>query len=488
VSVRLSRHAPAPLAAALAASLGLAVGVAMWWHPAVLTIAALLLVVLTILRWPEAGVIAVIAVATLLPLGVVPLRIVFAPTFLDVAVSGTLAVVALRCALRHEPLELTRPHGLLFLFIGLAVVSLILGTAQARISAEELRLFLKLVNATLLAVSAFQIVRSEAALTRTLRALILGGTVAAVLAIGLHVLPTGVSIELLSSLGTLGYPTGPDVMRQVEGTTTLRATGTSVDPNVLGGMLMLIATLVVSQIVSPRPILPRGALAIAAISILAAVALSYSRSAWVGLVAGLGTLALFVDRRLLLAGPAAALALLTIPQGRAIIDRLLAAIRFQDQATQMRMTEYREALGLIGQHPVLGVGFGASPTVDTSVGVSSLYLLMAEHMGLLGLTVFLLIMAAVVVGSIRVTRSRDLLREAQNEREGRLFTSIHGLQAALVAALVAGAFDHYFFNMRFPHMVALFWLCVGLLVAASRITSSNTVQVNALTSNKVWRS
>jgi hypothetical protein len=45
------------------------------------------------------------------------------------------------------------------------------------------------------------------------------------------------------------------------------------------------------------------------------------------------------------------------------------------------------------------------------------------------------------------------------------------LQATLLAMLVAGLFDHYFFDLRLPHMSAVFWMMVGLLVAASRLAS-----------------
>jgi hypothetical protein len=81
----------------------------------------------------------------------------------------------------------------------------------------------------------------------------------------------------------------------------------------------------------------------------------------------------------------------------------------------------------------------------------------AEQTGLVGLALFLAILLVVAVSafSIRVPRA------------GMLWGSATGLQAALVGALVAGLFDHYFFNVRFPHMVALFWLLIGLLTAMS---------------------
>jgi hypothetical protein len=41
--------------------------------------------------------------------------------------------------------------------------------------------------------------------------------------------------------------------------------------------------------------------------------------------------------------------------------------------------------------------------------------------------------------------------------------------AALAGAMVAGVLDHYLFNLNFPHAVALFWLYLGLAVAATMI-------------------
>ena len=43
-----------------------------------------------------------------------------------------------------------------------------------------------------------------------------------------------------------------------------------------------------------------------------------------------------------------------------------------------------------------------------------------------------------------------------------------GLHAAVIGGLVAGIFDHYLFNIDFHHAVALFWLVLGLAVAATR--------------------
>jgi drug/metabolite transporter (DMT)-like permease len=40
-----------------------------------------------------------------------------------------------------------------------------------------------------------------------------------------------------------------------------------------------------------------------------------------------------------------------------------------------------------------------------------------------------------------------------------------GLAGAIAGALVSGIFDHYWFNMTYPHMTVLLWLYIGLATA-----------------------
>ncbi len=107
------------------------------------------------------------------------------------------------------------------------------------------------------------------------------------------------------------------------------------------------------------------------------------------------------------------------------------------------------------------MGFGGAPTIDLYIGVSSVYLLMAENMGLVGLGVFLL---TILLFFFHTWRAR---REIPEESEGKAI--LLGLQGALVGALAGGLLDHYFFNLDFPHSVSLFWLYVGLAVATVKV-------------------
>ena len=185
--------------------------------------------------------------------------------------------------------------------------------------------------------------------------------------------------------------------------------------------------------------------------------LTYSRSAMLGLASAIVFIALLRYRKLLWLGVVGLILLLLLPQTQEYVARFAAGIQGQDLATQMRFGEYRDALRLISRYPVFGVGFSGVPDIDLYLGVSSVYLLMAENMGVVGLLAFLLAMVVFFVMVLRTARAGLL----DDRREALLL----GLSGAVAGVLVSGVLDHYLFNLAYPHMVSLFWIYVGLAVA-----------------------
>ncbi len=51
----------------------------------------------------------------------------------------------------------------------------------------------------------------------------------------------------------------------------------------------------------------------------------------------------------------------------------------------MRLNEFRNAIEIISRYPLFGIGFAQAPDIDLGAGVSSIYLALAERIGLLGL-------------------------------------------------------------------------------------------------------
>ena len=156
--------------------------------------------------------------------------------------------------------------------------------------------------------------------------------------------------------------------------------------------------------------------------------------------------------------------MILLPQTQAYVTRFIEGIRGEDLATQMRFGEYKDALILVSRYPVIGVGFSGTPDIDIYLGVSMLYLLIAEQMGLVGLLIFLVIVGAYFVITYRAWQQMP----RGHVLEGHLLA----YQTALAGALIAGIFDHFFFNINFVHLVVLFWLVMGLGIATARLIQS----------------
>ncbi len=421
---------------------------------------------------PRLALYAAVLIITLLPFGVLPLPLGGVQlTFLEAALGLALALWFVRAALAPgEKLLVTPVGGLLLVYLGVTAVAFANGTAYG-FSTADARQYFKGVLGMLTFFTVLNCVRSRRDARRTLLSLVGGGALAGTVGIAIYALPAERAVAVLSSLGRFGYPTGAGILRYHVESERLRAVGTSIDPNAFGALLMVVTVIVVGQLVARAPALPRRWLWPALVPLAAALLLTLSRSSWVGAAAGIALALLWRYPRLwpllpvgLLMG-AAVLALgleshlERVPVLGEYVAHLITGLRVGDQATAMRLGEYKDALILIARYPWLGVGYGNAPSVDLYVGVSSLYLLLAENAGLVGLASYLFVVGAAFWWTLRRVR-----RGVDPEAQGLVLSYL----MALVAALVAGVFDHPFVNVRFPHLIALFWLCAGLAVQAAR--------------------
>jgi len=91
-------------------------------------------------------------------------------------------------------------------------------------------------------------------------------------------------------------------------------------------------------------------------------------------------------------------------------------------------------------------------------------------MGLIGLAVFLVSMGTVFIWSFA---QRRWLYTAAQVAGGQAHLALWlGAHAGLVAALAVGVVDHYFFELSFQPAGILFWIFVGLCLAASRLATA----------------
>jgi polysaccharide biosynthesis protein PslJ len=412
------------------------------------------------LRSPRWGLTFVILVAALLPFATFPFRIGFKPTFLDAALASFVFVWAVGLFTGRDRRLVGSPMGLLVaIFLLVAVFAFALGMANARPSVTTIRRFAEIALGILLFFVVINVIRQQADLEWAGRVLMLAGAGAALIGVTFYVIPEEWTVRILNALGRLDYPGGYGALRYIEDDPeqAMRAIGTAIDPNTFGGMLILFSALLAPQLFAPRPLFRRWLVALMFGLTVLCLYLTYSRSAMLGLASAIAFIALLRYRKLLWIGLLGLALLLVLPQAQDYVARFVAGIQGQDLATQMRFGEYRDALRLISRYPVFGVGFSGVPDIDLYLGVSSVYLLMAENMGLVGLGAFLLAMAVFFTMVLRTARAG-----LQDDRREALLL---GLSGAVAGVLVSGVLDHYLFNLAYPHMVSLFWIYVGLAVA-----------------------
>jgi hypothetical protein len=424
------------------------------------------LLIIGLIWWrPIVGVYLFVVVSALLPFGVIPIPLAGAQlTFVDAIMIATFPAMVCRWIFTSDKVPLDQPGVALLVFALVCIAAFIVGSGTGPLTPEMVRRTGKLLASFLFFLVARGVLDTTDRLAGMTRALMLAGAVQGAIGAFLMALSPLSQLTILTKLEVIGYPSD-SVLRYVPGpnntyTDQLRAIGTSVDPNVYGGTLMLALVVIVAQWASPKPVLRKSVLVLLALPTAAGVLLSLSRASWAGLAIGLAFIGVLRYRRIVVFGLIGGICLLATPYAQSFIARFVGGFSTSDPATAFRVGEYINALTLLSRYPLLGIGFGASPDIDVSAGVSSVYLLVAEQTGLLGLSVYLF--ALIATWFIGVTDLRRM-------QDARLQGIRAAFLAAISAALVTGLLDHYFANQTFPHAVALFWLYAAMLVSSSRV-------------------
>ena len=417
----------------------------------------------------DLGLYGVIAVAVLLPFGALPLNIGFNPTFLDLALIAVFTMWLARIMTRQNDQGFDpSPIGLPVLtFFILAIFSFVAGLGFAPVTSQIMRQFAEVLISIAFFFVIVNAVQTREMLGRMVTALIIAGFISAALGIVFYFLPQTITIQILSALRVFKYPTD-GILRFIEDdpANPMRAISTSVDPNVLGGLMILVTALTAPQIFANKPLLPRNWIIVMWTTMAVCLILTFSRSAFIGLGLALAVIATVRYRPIVAVMLLAAVVLFFAPFTQEYLSHLGDAFTFSDRASQMRLGEYKDAFILISRYPLFGVGFGGSPDIDTYLGVSSVYLLMAEEMGLLGLGTFLIIMGLFFYNVVQSWFARI-------SNDTFLAPILLGLAGALLGAMIGGLADHYFFNLRFIHAVVLFWLFVALGMVTIRLGTEN---------------
>jgi len=420
---------------------------------------------LWLVRSVDRMLLALVVVIGLLPRFASPVRLGgFTPTFLDLALIGFLIAWF---ATRSRALPRIAIAVPLVCLITVAIATFIVGLPNGALTPLVLRRFAEMLLSLLTVWVLVAVWPTIGAQNKFVRLIVVVGALSALAGIFFYVIPDSLAATWLSALRIFGYPEGLGVLRYIRDDPALmqRATGLWIDPNAFGGFLLLCGAITLPQLFAARPVLPRPWVFICMGLIGLTLVLTVSR----GAMLGLGLAALIIGglryRKLLVVALLVVVLALVLPQTRALVAHFSEGFAGQDLATQMRFGEYKDALRLIERYPLFGVGFIDAPDIDLYIGVSSMYLLVTQQMGLLGAAAFLGVLIAVFVSA---ARAWPVVR--QNEAWVPVWLGAH---AALVGALFSGIFDHYFFNIDFHVSVMLFWAVIALTQASTLLATNS---------------
>ncbi len=421
------------------------------------------LAALYILSNVSAALYAIIFVTALLPFGTLPFKVGVTPTFLDMALGAFVMVYLLQWMTgQRQRLRLTPVHGLIGVYIAWLILSFVLGLRYGAPTPAIMRQFAETLLSISMTFVLVDLLREPAAMRRLVLVVMIAVTVQALIAIIFYALPDTITERILVRLARIGYPNG-GVIRYIEDNpaNAERAIGTWVDPNALGGLLAISAALIAPQIFAQKPALRWRWLSFLALGLVAlALILSFSRASMLGFAISLSAVALFPRYRkfipLILLG---AVLLFALPQTRGYIERFGQAFTGSDLATQMRLGEYGDSLKLISRYPIEGVGFTGTPSIDLYTRVASMYLIIANQIGLTGLAIYVVMIASIFIYGWYARKAA---------RDNPALEAIHlGFHAALLAGLINATGDLYFFRLDFQASITLFWLITALALASS---------------------
>jgi membrane-associated protease RseP (regulator of RpoE activity) len=244
-------------------------------------------------------------------------------------------------------------------------------------------------------------------------------------------------------------------------------------------VLQLIAALAIGLLIA-HPVKRSGRawfLAVSVLLITITLLLTSTRAAMIGLAAAAAAMALASSRKRTVAIAILAIVVMA-PAAMFAIERSRGSILFdpQEGSTAYRLEVWREALGLIKDHPLLGIGKGSEARLKEQLGLyddgrlppghfHSTPIQIAAWWGLPALVFYFSLMAILIAEAWRLSR-----RLKEQNRHGAWGISI-GVLGALVAFNVSSLVH---FNFGDGEVVMMIWLLTGLLLAVRRIVSETS--------------
>lgn len=227
------------------------------------------------------------------------------------------------------------------------------------------------------------------------------------------------------------------------------------------GTLMLMITAAVARLLYDKKDRTWAAMIMPALVV--SLALTLTRSAWLGAAAGVGVLLLSKDFRLLAVLPVVLVATFAVAPGQ-LTSRMYSIVDLNDETNRDRLAMLEAGVSIVRDHPLTGVGPDRVQRVypeyrvayavkPTNPHLHNVPMQIAAERGLPALAAWLWFVVSLTRGLLRIVRGRRHMALAA------------GGLGAVAAMLVAGMFEYNFGDSEF---LMLFLVLVTLPFAADR--------------------
>jgi len=248
-------------------------------------------------------------------------------------------------------------------------------------------------------------------------------------------------------------------------TFSTRVYSTLENPNVLAEYLLLIIPLAAVGVLTSKSQSGKIYSAIAAGIMVLCMLLTYSRGGWLGLIFAVAVFLVLMDRRFIILGIIAAIALLLVlPES--VMSRFTSIGNTSDGSTSYRLAIWMGTLAMLMDYWFCGIGPGSSafnmvyPSYSYNAATAqhshNLYLQIVCDSGVVGIVIFVALLFVFFK-----TTCGALSRATDRSNRLRLIAVISGM----LGFLLQGMTDFSFYNYR---VMLIFWVYIALGMILSR--------------------
>lgn len=332
------------------------------------------------------------------------------------------------------------------------MIAIVVSTVTAYVFSDAVRIALFLIASVIFAYCVYASVDTKEKLVRFMKIVLFFVTLTGLYGIAQRIMGVEVDLEFVDITANEGMPG--------------RVYSTFSNPNNFAQLLVLFMPFMVPLFLSVKSKIEKLIIAGGFCVCLGALAMTYSRSGWVGFALAAVVFVCIYDKRLLI--PFGILVIAAIPfLPDTIMNRIFTIGSMEDSSNSYRLYIWDSCLRMIKDYGIKGLGLGpesfraiypgySSPVAITAPHSHMLYMEIILEMGLMGaVSFFAYIIAAIkkAAGSMRIM-----------DKELKSY-AIAGISALSGIAFVCCAEYIWFY----PRVMFAFWIVPGLLLATARI-------------------